>query len=103
MYLMIGTRPDLVYAVGILSRYCNELRLAHWKAMKRVFCYVKKALEIEIKYEANEDELLCWSDSVYGADPDSKNSISGYTITYCKGPIMWRSTRQPTVATSTTA
>ena len=36
MYLMKGTRPDLVFAVGVLSRYANNPAPQHFVAVKSV-------------------------------------------------------------------
>ena len=37
MYAMVGTRPDISHAVGVLSRYISTLGREHWKAMKIFF------------------------------------------------------------------
>ena len=34
MYAMMCTRPDICYAVGLVSRFQSNLRLAHWKAAR---------------------------------------------------------------------
>ena len=34
MYAMIGTRCDLAYAVGLVSRYMSRPGLMHWAAVK---------------------------------------------------------------------
>ena len=34
MYAMVCTRPDICYAVGLVSRFQSNLRLAHWKAAR---------------------------------------------------------------------
>jgi len=36
MYLMVGTRPDLAFAVGKLSRFVSGYGKEHWAAGKRV-------------------------------------------------------------------
>jgi len=41
MYLMDGTRPDLAFAIGKLSRFVSCYRKEHWTAIKRVLRYVK--------------------------------------------------------------
>lgn len=41
VYLTI-TRPDLVYAVHVLSQFVNEPRKEHWEAALRVVRYVKR-------------------------------------------------------------
>ena len=44
MYLMVGTRPDLAFAVGKLSRFVSGYGKEHWAAVKRVLRYVKRGL-----------------------------------------------------------
>ena len=41
MYAMMCTRPDICYAVGLLSRFQSNPRLAHWKAVRRIMRYLK--------------------------------------------------------------
>ena len=52
MYLMICTRPDLGFAIGRLSQYCEEPLSCHWNAVKRVYRYVKGTQNIGIVYDA---------------------------------------------------
>ena len=37
MYAMMCTRPDICYAVGLVSRYQSNPGRDHWKAVKRIF------------------------------------------------------------------
>ena len=43
---MIGTRPDIGYAVGKLSQYCEKPTKSHWSSVKRVLCYLKGTCNI---------------------------------------------------------
>lgn len=36
MYGMIGTRPDLAYPVGLVSRFMSNPLKSHWEAVKWV-------------------------------------------------------------------
>lgn len=104
MYLMIGSRPDIAYAIGILSRYSEHPKLAHWYAVKRVFQYIRATTGYGIKYNDSQSQvgaISCWSDSDYAADTDTRKSLSGYVIIYNVGPVLWKSTKQSLVATST--
>src|SRR3954468_12595104 len=40
MYAMVCTRPDLAYAVGLLSRFQSDPRIPLWNAVKRVMRYL---------------------------------------------------------------
>ena len=36
MYSMLCTRPDICFAIGLVSRYQSNPRTAHWQAVKRI-------------------------------------------------------------------
>jgi hypothetical protein len=40
-FLSIQTRPDILLAVSILSQFMINLNELHWKALERVFAYIK--------------------------------------------------------------
>ena len=46
MYLAIGTRPNIAFAVAKLAQFTSNPRKEHWTAVKRVFRYLKYTLEI---------------------------------------------------------
>ena len=37
MYLILGTRPDIAYAVGVVSQFNSNYGKEHWQAVKRIF------------------------------------------------------------------
>ena len=41
MYAMMCTRPDICYAVGLVSRYQSNPDQKHWMAIKRILRYLK--------------------------------------------------------------
>ena len=41
MYLMLGTRPDLAFAISTLSRFHLNPNETHWNYLKRVFRYLQ--------------------------------------------------------------
>ena len=47
---MLKTRSDIVFAVGILSRFTVYLQIKHVKALNQVFCYLNEIIHIEIIY-----------------------------------------------------
>lgn len=41
MYIMLGTRLEIAYAISVVSRYGFNPTEEHWKAVKRIFRYLK--------------------------------------------------------------
>ena len=40
-WAVVGTRPDIAYAVGAASRFLENPGPEHWSAVKRIFRYLK--------------------------------------------------------------
>lgn len=104
MYLMLGTRPDLAYSVGFLSRTLENPSSDDIVRVKRVFRYIAGTIDYGITYHVTDTKgiLKCYSDSDFGGCTKSGRSTSGYVMIYAGGAITWRSQRQTIVATSTT-
>ncbi|KAL9247674.1 hypothetical protein vseg_021081 [Gypsophila vaccaria] len=101
VYLTI-TRPDLVYAVHILSQFVNEPRKEHWEAALRVVRYIKRNPSKGIIYKKKADyQVKGYCDSDHAACPITRRSLSGYFVAIGESPISWRAKKQVTVATST--
>eukprot|EP00253_Pinus_taeda_P025412 PITA_25412 len=75
MYLT-ATRPNIMHAVSLISRFMERPKEAHWQAVKRI--------------------LSDWAGSV-----DDRKSTSGYVFHMGSGAISWASKTQPIVALST--
>lgn len=64
MYLAVGTRADIAYAVGIASRYVEKSTVAHERAAKHILKYLKKPLNYGILFlSSNTDELSVYTDA----------------------------------------
>jgi hypothetical protein len=102
MYLMVGTRPDLAYAIGVLSRFSANPKAAHLSALKRIFRYIKNTSKVGITLGGQDNELLAFADAAFGDDRATGHSTSGYVIMLGDGPVSWSSKRQSLVTQSTT-
>ena len=72
MYLMVGTRPDLAAAVGVLSQFAADPCPTHWQALKRVFRYVQGTRTHGIEFQAtSDDKLLGYSDADWAGDVET--------------------------------
>ena len=102
MFFMVGTRPDLAYAIGKLSQHCADPRESHWTAVKRVLRYVQECKHVGIVFgrSASEPKLIGFSDADWGGCLESRKSTSGYVFQICGGAVSWSSRKQTFVATS---
>ena len=101
MYMAIGTRPDISFAVQHLSQFMSNPAPAHWMAVKRVFWYLNGTRSLGITYyKGGEVEPLAYSDADWGSKANDQKSILGYVFQMSAGPISWQSKKQPTIALS---
>jgi hypothetical protein len=102
MYLMNGTRPDIAYAVGLLSRFSQKPKLKHWNAVLRVFQYLKGTINYGLVYRGGRDgEMYGVTDADFASDEVDRRSTSGYVVMYSGAAIYWSSRKQKLTATST--
>lgn len=103
MYAMIGTRPDLAYPVGIVSRFMSKPIKEHWLQVKRLLRYIKGSVQTRLCYKKSTDfKLVGYCDSDFAADPDIRRSITVLVFTLGGNTISWKSGLQRVVALSTT-
>lgn len=102
MYLT-ATRPNLMYVVGLISRYVERPTEIHLQAAKRVMRYLKGTINFGILYSSKGlGELLAYTASDYAGDLDDRKSTSGYVFLLGTSAISWSSKKQPVVTLSTT-
>jgi len=106
MYLAIMTRPDIAYSVGVLARFNSNPGMAHWKAVKHVFHYLRGTVELKLVYGPEDgkvgERFLTYCDADHGGDIDRRKSTSGYMVKVGSGVVGWSSKLQPVVSLSTT-
>lgn len=100
MYAMLGTRPDIAYAVSAVSRYASNPHEVHWQAVIRIMRYLRGTIEYELVFSGPMTSLVGYSDSDWGGD-SSRRSTSGFVFNVGSGAITWQSKRQRVVALST--
>eukprot|EP00253_Pinus_taeda_P009712 PITA_09712 len=101
MYLT-ATRPDIMFAVSLISRFMERTKEAHWQATKRILRYVKGTKRLGILYTTSEcSNLIGYTDSDWAGSVDDWKSTSGYVFHMGSGAISWISKKQPIVALST--
>ncbi len=104
LYLALGTRPDIAFAVNFCSRSLVAPTVRDWSAITRVIRYVKGTCSLGPVYPTSSTckGIRVYSDADFGGCTQSRRSTSGILVFLEGGPIIWSSRRQPIVALSTT-
>eukprot|EP00253_Pinus_taeda_P004625 PITA_04625 len=101
MYLT-ATRPDIMRAVSLISRFMERPKETHWQATKRILRYVNGTKGFGILYSSSESFMLTgYMDSDWAGSVDDRKSTSGYVFHMGSGAISWASKKKPVVALST--
>jgi len=100
MYAMLGTRPDISYAVSKVSQYSTNPDPTHWTAVKRIFHYLAGTPHRGLCYGMHGSGTG-YTDADW-ATGDDRKSIGGYTFVVNGAAISWNSKKQSTVALSST-
>ena len=96
------TRPDIAYAVSIVSRYMHDPRTGHMNAISRILRYLKGCPGKGILF-SNHGHLNVegFSDADWAGSIDDRKSTSGYCVFVGGNIVSWRSKKQNVVARST--
>lgn len=105
MYAMLCTRPDLCFAINLLSRFQIKNNKELWQNLKSVLRYIKGTLNYKLIYKRNDfmDLLTGYVDSDWAGNEIDRKSTTGYIFQmFDNCTICWNTKRQSTVATSST-
>lgn len=93
MYLQVLSRPDISYAVNIVSRTLEKPSEAHWRLVKRIIRYLKGTVELGLFYTKGGN-FKAYSDADYAGDRGTRKSTSGIVCQHAHAAISWQSNRQ---------
>nr|GFB48834.1 hypothetical protein [Tanacetum cinerariifolium] len=93
MYLA-ASRPDIMYAVCVYSRFQVTPKTSHLHAVKRIFRYIKGQPKLSLWYSRDSSfDLEAYSDSDYaGANLDRKSTTGEaeyVAAVSCCGQVLW--------------
>ncbi len=102
IYMTI-TRPNLSYAVGVVSKFMQTPRKPHLDGVKRILRYIKHTLHCGIFYETkNQLQVHGYRDVKWAGNVSNRRSTSGFLFSFGSGVVNWSSKKQPTVTLSNT-
>lgn len=95
------TRPDLAYAVSVLSQFMFKPLESHWNVTKNVLRYLQGTVDYGIIYTNSSNVRLAgFVDSDWTENVDDRRSIIGYAFSVRSKVITWSSKKQNTVSLS---
>ena len=99
---LVHTRPDIAFAVGMVSRFMEAPTMEHWSAVKHLLRYISGTRSHGCVYRRGEGalELIGYSDADLAGDCDDRKSTSGAFFFLGQSPMSWQSQKQHVVALS---
>ena len=86
------------------SRFQSDPSECHWIAVKNILKYLRRTKDICLIYGGQEGELVIsgYTNAGFKSDLDDFRSQSDFVFCLNGGVVSWRSSKQDTVANSTT-
>lgn len=102
VYLTV-TRPDISYAVHVVSQFMSAPRSTHFSAVLRILRYIKSSLFHGLHFSIYSPLVLSgYSNADWANEPTNSCYTTGYCFFLRNSLISWRSKKQTVVARSST-
>uniref|UniRef100_A0A8D9ARJ7 Copia protein n=2 Tax=Cacopsylla melanoneura TaxID=428564 RepID=A0A8D9ARJ7_9HEMI len=101
MYLMIGSRPDICYALNFFCKYQDQATNECFNHLKRILRYLNQTKVLVYTKEECET-LYGFVDADWANDKDDRKSISGYCYFVYGNLVSWCTRKQSLVSLSST-
>jgi hypothetical protein len=100
-YLADRTRPDISFAVNVMSQYCNGYTFQHWKIVVDLMNYVFNTKYYTINLSKISGlRLEAFADANWGSNLMTRHSTTGYIILFGNVPFAWKASKQKCIALS---
>jgi hypothetical protein len=98
---LTNTRPDLTFAVSVVSQFMHAPRMSHLDAVHHILRYVKTSPGLGLFYSAgHQSRLSCFTDADYAGSQTDRRSTTGLNTFYGNYLISWKSMKQAVVSRS---
>ena len=95
------TRPDIAFAVSLVSQYMHDPCQGHLNAVYRILRYLKQTPGKGLFFKKNtERKVEVFTDADWAGSIDDRKSTSGYCTKIWGNVVTWRSKKQTVVARS---
>ena len=100
---MLGTRPDITYAVTKLSQFSANPSKEHMMKVEHICRYLRSTCDYAMVFDGSSDTgLIAFMDSDWATYPIKQRSITGYFFKLANCIFSWQSRAQKTIALSST-
>jgi histone deacetylase 1/2 len=105
-YAALCTRPDIAHVVNQLGKFMVTPAMIHWKAVKRVFRYLKGTASLKLQFKSTGNstplyQLVSYADADFANDMEKRQSVGGHVILLNNNLITWKCKKQRLTADST--
>lgn len=95
------TRPDIAYAISVVSQFMHNPSKDHMKAVLRILRYLKKSPGKGLLFKKGGNmEVMGYTDADWAGNAMNMRSTSGYFMFVCGNLVTFRSKKQKVVARS---
>eukprot|EP00253_Pinus_taeda_P021629 PITA_21629 len=100
---LIGTRPDIMHAVGIVGRFQANPKESHLRVVKIIFRYLQGTQNFGLWYPRDTDlTLYAYTDADWAGRVDDRKISSGGAFYMGSRLVSWFSKKQSSITLSTT-
>ena len=85
MCIMVYIRPDIMQAVGTVSKFLANSRKELWGAVKWIMRYLRGTTNASLYFSVGSQELVCYNDASWAGDIVTRRSTSGLLVTFVRG------------------
>ena len=71
MYAILGTQPDIAFAISKVSQFASNPNNEHWTTVKRIFRYLKATNNYCFKFRESLKSLFGYSDADWAGDMET--------------------------------
>ncbi|GJW72990.1 retrotransposon protein, putative, ty1-copia subclass [Tanacetum coccineum] len=88
MYVMTYTRPDVSFALSMVSRHQQNLGEGYWTAIKNIFKYLRNTKDRFLVYDVEEElRVSGYCDASWKTDKDDSHSQFGWVFLLNRGAV----------------
>ena len=100
---MLGTCPDISYAVIKMEQFASNPSLDHMNKAKQIIHYPRSSSDLGLFFDGSSDKgIIAFCNSDWASDKIKHKSQTGYFFQLASALISWQSRAQKTIALSST-